>query len=461
MPDPVEYDASILDKDESGGLNYNVGILGDLPEDPNREVYVEPEYRRPDMTAGRVAGRFLQTVKSGPARAAAAYRNRLEAMDAPDMARRLDVGTEGMTWAQSTRAKMKNEPYSALDDAGLVRVQARKTELMGQGHTEASAQQLAMVEHVEQWVSDTAADLRKTEIAFDMPEEYQQSSGIFEDIAGGIGTTLVSMPGYAINPMVGLAITYDQMAGAKVQELERAGLTDPVQIMEAARLSAAIQTPLEAVSSLFMLSKVLKPTGKWTSALVGIAQSMIGEGATEFVQQYPDEFATMMALNPDLSGAELWDAFYKRLPEITGEAVYAGIVGALSGGVTTGAGITGATSVRKLISSRQQAINDAKVEKITRLVNKAREGTLTGEDFVQLKKMVGAENVDITADQIVADIEQRINIEKPIESENRTAIFENIAQAMGQERAQPLMDLFDGAGKVMGQAKRQASVSVL
>jgi hypothetical protein len=447
MPDPVEYDASILDKDESGGLNYNVGILGDLPEDPSREVYVEPEYRRPDMTAGRVAGRFLQTVKSGPARAAAAYRNRLEAMDAPDMARRLDVGTEGMTWAQSTRAKMKNEPYSALDDAGLVRVQARKTELMDQGHTEASAQQLAMVEHVEQWVSDTAADLRKTEIAFDMPEEYQQSSGIIEDIAGGIGTTLVSMPGYAINPMVGLAITYDQMAGAKVQELERAGLTDPVKIMEAARLSAAIQTPLEAVSSLFMLSKVLKPTGKWTSALVGIAQSMIGEGATEFVQQYPDEFATMMALNPDLSGAELWDAFYKRLPEITGEAVYAGIVGALSGGVTTGAGITGATSVRKLISSRQQAINDAKVEKITRLVNKAREGTLTFYDFVQLKKMVGAENVDITADQIVADIEQRINIEKPIESENRTAIFENIAQAMGQERAQPLMDLFDGAAR--------------
>jgi hypothetical protein len=255
------------------------------------------------------------------------------------------------------------------------------------------------------------------------------------------------MPGYAINPMVGLASTYDQMAGAKVQELERAGLTDPVQIMEAARLSAAIQTPLEAVSSLFMLSKVLKPTGKWTSALVGIAQSMIGEGATEFVQQYPDEFATMMALNPDLSGAELWDAFYKRLPEITGEAVYAGIVGALSGGVTTGAGITGATSVRKLISSRQQAINDAKVEKITRLVNKAREGTITVGDFVQLKKMVGAENVDITADQIVADIEQRINIEKPIESENRTAIFENIAQAMGQERAQPLMDLFDGAAR--------------
>jgi hypothetical protein len=415
----------------------------------------------PQATAGRIAGRFFETIKSAPSRMAAAQRAGLQSQEPSDLANKpyaaptpyqaqqiqremMDAANRGETWMPKKTAVDSTFEKMSPDDRS--RVNVATADLVSSGYNNDAAFQQAVMGEVERKKQDRINDLKTIERDFAMSDRYTKSSGLLEDIAGGLGTSLVSLPAYAMHPLIGAMSTYDQIAGAKVQELEAMGLTDPVQIMKSARVSAAIQTPLEAVSDLFVLSRILKPTGKWTSALVSVAQSMAGEGATEFVQQYPDEFATMMAVNPDLTDRELWNAFYNRLPETTGDAAYAGLVGALAGGLTTGVGITGMTALDKMITPKQRVINESKLDKLNLLVDKAKAGTITEDEVTALKDTLGIKT-DIKVDDIVADVEQRVKLSQPIVSDSREAIKADMGKALGEDKAGPVIDLMDGVAR--------------
>lgn len=460
----IVYDPSILDKPPGAdGEHYDPSILGPEPADAGGQIYTPPEERKPEATLGRIAGRFWNTIKSTPAEIAAYQRAELQADNPEDLKNRpyaapdpyhamqinrrmMDAANRGETWNPTKTAV--DSTYERMNPAEKARVDADALRRQDDGYHPDTAHQDAVIAEVERKKQDRIKDLQRVEKDFTMPGEYQKSSGFLEDLAGGLATTATALPAFMLNPAIGGLMMYEQLGGAKVQQLEAAGLTDPQRIIKAARVSAGFQTPIMSMGDMIMLSRILKPLGKWTSSLVHVAESMVGQGAAQFVSRYPDEFATMMAMNPDLSDRELWNAFYKRLPEISGQATYAGLVGAATGALIAGTGVTSHYALNRLLTPKQRIINDTKYDRITQLVNQAREGTITDQGMAQLKGMLNIpDKVDVSADALVSDVEQRIKIAAPIQSENRTKILGDMTTAMGEEQARPVIDLMDGVAR--------------
>ncbi|MFA7162381.1 MAG: hypothetical protein WC083_07420, partial [Candidatus Methanomethylophilaceae archaeon] len=227
--------------------------------------------------------------------------------------------------------------------------------------------------------------------ALQRSEEYEgKSSGWLEDLARAIGGTAPSMAGLALHPVVGIPMMYDYMKGAKYEEL--APKIGPERAEKAAAMSAGAQIPLEAMSGLFIIKKALGGGRPWVKYLTDTIGASMGEGATEFVQQYPDEVATIWAMNPDLSGKELTQEIRKKLPEMTKEAAYAGSIGMAMGGLFSGTASVAQGSHDAYVSAKQKKINE------------------------QRQKELDALEVENNADQAKAITEQSDRIKKAFES---------------------------------------------
>lgn len=247
---------------------------------------------------------------------------------------------------------------------------------------------------------------------FKMSPEFEgQSSGFFEDVARGITGSLPEMTMF-ITPAtmpIGMAGVFSHIQGSSYRkttkelrekfpnmsekELQR-------RAFHSANVSAAIQTPLEAVGNLFKLKSILGPRG-FTKRLVQLAESALGEGFTEFIQQFPDEFATMWALNPDLSSPELLEHIYDNLYDITKRASYAGAVGAAAGTTTTTAGITLGETIN-VISKKQKEINEKRAAALKEKLD-------AGEDVNE------EDLVDIPMEEVAPEDIEGEPLEEPVE----------------------------------------------
>jgi len=179
---------------------------------------------------------------------------------------------------------------------------------------------------------------------FQMPEKYAKPSGsgkiyqLLEDATSGMAAFGPSMALTAVNAPAGAASMYFQILGDEFTSRE--GRTDDNRNLLASSLSAAVQTPIELVGTLFelkALSRIL--SGKASRFIWSLTQTAGAEGTEEYLQKFPSLAADIYTDNPDLSADELAGEFWKHVksPEFQKQAGYEALAGA-TGGLLFGLG---------------------------------------------------------------------------------------------------------------------------
>lgn len=169
---------------------------------------------------------------------------------------------------------------------------------------------------------------------------------------GGVGSTVA----------MGISITGNQYADLRKEgvSVERA--------TNASLINAAVQAPLERRSIGNILSKLPAGSGMLQKA-IQIAQNVVTEGVTEYVQQYPEEITNLYAKSGG-NLEELANATIDKLPEIHQNALYAGAIGALLGG--------GAGTINVAL---QRNMNAAQLEAVEGRVEQAKQIGITPEAY--------------------------------------------------------------------------------
>jgi len=287
------------------------------------EMEAEDEADRPEATAGRIAGGAWQEFKHSP-----------------------------VHFAASARSYLENEL-------------SRTTDPVSKKNFEEAISKVTEFEESE---------------AFQMAPEFEgSSSGYLEDVARGISGSALDMGLTIVTPPIGMAAMFSHIQGASYKNMEeKIGAAFPEMTSEevkkraltASTVNAAVQTPLELIGNLFKIKGVLGKVG-FTKRLAGLAESAFGEGITEYVQQFPEEFAVIWAMNPDLTRQEFFAYVKEQREGIMERATYAGAVGAGAGAGTTTIGQIpgGGVELINYISPKQRKINaerkaklDAKIE---------------------------------------------------------------------------------------------------
>jgi len=209
-----------------------------------------------------------------------------------------------------------------------------------------------------------------SEIIDAFPELMEGSSGIIEDAVVGMLQFAPTMGVTAASPQIGAAMTYAQLFGMKYDELRKEGIDEEVAF-DAATLSAVAQTPIEMVGNLFQLGAlknlagaVIKSKGARLTAgraAEAIVKNAVGEGAEEFLQQFPDEISSIYARNADKEPGEIWEAIKEELPQIAKAAPRAALTGAVGGALLGGAGAIASTPgiVNQAIQEKRAALDPA------------------------------------------------------------------------------------------------------
>jgi len=159
------------------------------------------------------------------------------------------------------------------------------------------------------------------------------------DVAQGAGQLAGQMVGSvamnAVLPFVGgPALMMGQIAGGQYEDLKAKGV-DTKRAATAAFWNAAFQTPFEYLA----LTKLMKriPAGSvFKRKLRMVLEDAATEGLTETIQQFPEEWAELWALNPDKSWKELRELAAKKFPDTLQNALYAGMIGAVLGAGSRG-----------------------------------------------------------------------------------------------------------------------------
>ena len=362
--DTLEFDLTgIPDAAPDLGLN----LEGIEDEDPDR----------PPATAGRVVGRFWETLRTTPSQMATTARSYMEQNLSPE-----DYATLDETWGILSAVEqtlVNNRMYEIMHDQGLELEPARKQAIKEHwARTKAEG-----IEAMQQWEQAPA---------FAPSEKYKGvSSGFAEDVAGGVAFSLTTIPLHFYPPAM-IGAIYARIHGMKVQELEAAGI-DKTRAFQAAQASAAAQTPLEYAGNLLQLRAIMGGGQGWIKHLKDLALAGLGEGFEEFIQQYPDEFATMWAMNPDDTPQQFYDRVREELPSIHKRALYAAAVGGAAGIILPGAGKVGRAGLEKIAYPE----TDVGREEMER--EQVRERILRGAPEEE-----GAPGLDITREEFIDQV---------------------------------------------------------
>lgn len=263
---------------------------------------------------------------------------------------------------------------------------------------------------------------------------YEHPETFMQGVAGALGQQIVRLPLMLFPATRPMAIPVMQMeiAGYTYQHLIEEGV-EPDRAKVAANMSAMAQTPLEFLGDLVAVKAILGPRA-WKNYVSGIARTMGTEGAEEFAQQYPDAMATLWAMNPDVTPKDMWEEVSSR--KTFREALYAGAIGAVTGGIVAGGGIGVREGWNKYVTKKQRTINDQRTGALLGALTKMRLGEkLTDEENTAL---------DQAMTSLPMDAVNRLRFQSPIESDGRTTVFEGMRQILPDpvqhEKVMAIMD---------------------
>jgi len=220
------------------------------------------------------------------------------------------------------------------------------------------------------------------------PEYDEQSSGFWEDVArtapqfgvamltGGVGGGLLRREAIKAAEKAGRTLgaeeaakifaqgakmtagtqMFAQIAGGTYADLVDEGV-DKDRAFIASIMNASLQTPLETLG----LEKVLnawKPGRPIYKKVLDFLVGMGTEGLEEFVQQYPDEFSRIWARQADKSTIKAIGEFINKLPEVTKDALYSGLVALPLGALGAGVGTVASRTVPALEPSPMEKVGE-------------------------------------------------------------------------------------------------------
>lgn len=209
------------------------------------------------------------------------------------------------------------------------------------------------------------------------------------DLASGAGQ-LVSQAALALTTGgVGSTVAMGaSIAGNQYADLRKEGVSVE-RATNASLINAAVQVPLERLSIGNILSKLPAGSGMRQKA-IQIAQNAVTEGATEYVQQYPEEITNLYAKSGG-NLEELANATIDKLPEIHQNALYAGAIGALLGG--------GAGTINVAL---QRNMNAAQLEAVEGRVEQAKQIGITPEAYANtVNNNLPDSNVSVDGDVLL------------------------------------------------------------
>lgn len=165
----------------------------------------------------------------------------------------------------------------------------------------------------------------------------------------------------AAGPAAGAAFMGTQIAGSQYEKLTEKGVR-----IEDLTLPMAGNVVLQSVMEKYGIGKVLAkiPGGKGlTEKFVEVGKRGLEEGFTEALQEFPEGISNIIAENPEASIGELAGKIVDAFPEMSKDAAYSGLIGAIFGtGISTvKTGFDGIVHDRELnsINERAQKIKDS------------------------------------------------------------------------------------------------------
>lgn len=256
---------------------------------------------------------------------------------------------------------------------------------------------------------------------------------------GNIGAAIAS-------PAVALSLMATQITGGTYAELREKDVS-PVRSLVSGLSNAAMQTPLEKLG----LDKFLGifKSKSFRDTLIRTGGAALTEGATEFVQKYPEVAATLWGLAETKFkepadqiawfGQTLFDA--DTLSKATEEGAYEGLIGAMWGGLGGSA---------RLLASRGRRQRTQDFADFMREVHEAVENTQTKglapdvlEDVLNSSSQVFAQSVYVPADAILSEFENGNDLLTPLgitQGEVAQAIKEGTDIAIPHSRIQARLD---------------------
>lgn len=297
-------------------------IFNKLDEETTTKQTPKPATEEnPELTLGRLGGRFWAENKRGVQSQVASLRSQVENAQLPiDEQDFLANPKEYITGDKS------NQLNEAFDPMILEPERQNLIKNIAAGMPESQAYSEAANRIMTDWKANQTKrakwwkDIENSE-ALKVSAEYDKYSGYTEKVIGAVGSSAVSLVGLAIHPALGAFSILMQEQGGTQRELEgileqyRPELSESERSALAYKMStrlATIKTPIEFLGELITLKSGLGKAG-FTRFITRLAVSSFGEGITEAVQSYPEQFGMIWALNADLPADKLQEHFWNMM----------------------------------------------------------------------------------------------------------------------------------------------------
>jgi hypothetical protein len=184
------------------------------------------------------------------------------------------------------------------------------------------------------WLAATA-DIRSAK--FDIDPEAE---GLIMDVASGAASLVASIVEGVTGPAAP-ALTSIRIFGRKHEaiykelkrkfpEMEDGKVQD--RAFQAALAGAGAEAALERIGVAGTLFKKAGIKGLQKMFKHYFVKGVASEGLTELLQEYPDQIIFLWATNPELDAEQLQDLVKEKLPEMTKDAAYSGLIGGILGG---------------------------------------------------------------------------------------------------------------------------------
>ena len=204
-----------------------------------------------------------------------------------------------------------------------------------------------------------------------------EAEGLIIDVAKGAASLVASVTEGAAAavtgpgaPVTAFALTSTRIFGRKYEaiynELKRKFPKMPTskladRAFQAALIGAGAEGALERIGVAGALFKKAGVKGVQQIFKHYFTKGVASEGLTELLQEYPDQIVFLWATNPELDAEQLYALVQQKLPEMTKDAMYSGLIGGILGGGTSVAAGTFKSAVEKYQQKPTQEQNNQKI----------------------------------------------------------------------------------------------------
>lgn len=275
-------------------------------------------------------------------------------------------------------------------------------------------------------------DNRYQSLMDDIHTDPPHDASFIENVVKGVGAQGFRLPIMAISAPIGAAEMWAEMRGSIFDSLkDKVGVE---RARTAANWGSTAQMPLEYLGEMTIVKKILGAE-EFNGLLKSAFHSMGVEGLTEGVQYWPEQLATLWALNPDVPIHDLVKDKLLTSDNLMG-SLYSAAVGGVTGGLSTsiggGAHALTAKAWDSYVTAKQTRVNDQRIRDLGAINGKLLRGEeVSDEEFDRFSQALN-----------VPSLKRDIYYQTPIESDSRTRIADALSEKFG-DRSKVVLEFYD------------------